>query len=170
MPNLYKKILVPLDGSELAAQALPHAEEIADGTGAQLILLQIVVDQRSLVVTQTTSGMSGSGVLVGAVGVNVIPAPQSQDIHNQAMDEAKRDMDELAVSLRHRKIDATSDIDTGDPATCILDYAAANEIDLIVMSTHGRTGVRRWAYGSVANKVLQAASCAVLIVRPVSDS
>jgi nucleotide-binding universal stress UspA family protein len=55
---------------------------------------------------------------------------------------------------------------SGDPAIQIIDYADANAIDLIVMSTHGHTGMARWRFGSVANKVLQAVSCTVVVVRP----
>ena len=69
-------------------------------------------------------------------------------------------------SLRHRQVDAVAEIDTGDPASRIIDYAADNAVDLIVMSTHGRTGLARWTHGSVANKVIQAAPCAVFTVRP----
>lgn len=168
MSNLYKTILVPLDGSDLAAQALPHAEEIAAGTGAKLVLLQVVEGRLSILVTQTNASMSGSGTVVGAIGVGAFPTSTESEMHLQAMDEAKRDMDGLAATLRHRKLEAAGDIDTGDPASRIVDYAAANQIDLIVMSTHGHTGIRRWSHGSVASKVLQAAPCAVLVVRPVA--
>jgi nucleotide-binding universal stress UspA family protein len=56
-------------------------------------------------------------------------------------------------------------VDLGEPGSKIVDYAAQNGIDLIVMCTHGRTGMRRWAYGSVASKVLAAATCPVVLVR-----
>lgn len=163
MSSLYKNILVPLDGSDLAAHAVPHAEAIAAGTGAKVILLQVVDSASSLIVTQTTSSISGA--IVGGIGIGAIPTLADEAPHIQAMDEAKREMDDWAETLRHRKIETTGDIDTGDPATCILGYAAANNIDLIVMSTHGRTGLSRLAYGSVANKVLQSAPCPVLVVR-----
>lgn len=150
----YKKILLPLDGSEFSTEALPHAEEIARSSGAQLVLFQVIPDTND--------------VLEPAESLGVFFSISHDDARrNQALDIAQRYLDDLATSLRHRQIDARSDIGSGDPATAIVDHARHEEIDLIVMSTHGRTGLARWAYGSVAHKVLQAAPCAVLVVRPV---
>lgn len=153
MAALYKKILLPLDGSEFAAEALPHAEEMARTSGAKLILFQVVEDTPDFVVGQ----MEG-------VGITTVSHDESRQ--NQALDTAQSYLDDLVVSRRHRQIDAVADIGGGDPATAIVEYAQREAVDLIVMSTHGRTGLARWAYGSVAHKVLQAAPCAVLIVRP----
>jgi len=160
----YKKILVPLDGSELSAQALPHAEEIARASGAKLILSQIVDTNVSLMVAPVGAGASGPNVGIGAGGVGVVVGDEPRQ--QQAIDEAKAHLERLATSLQHQKIDATVDINTGDPASCIVDYATENDVDLIVMSTHGRTGIGRWTHGSVTSKVLQAAPCAILIIRP----
>ena len=162
MSTLYKNILVPLDGSELAAQALPYAEEIANNAQAKLSLLQVVDDPVDIYVAPETT-------LLSRTGMGVVHNAMDTNFHRQALDSAKWNMDELAASLRHRKINAEGDIDTGEAATCIVEYAEANDIDLIVMSTHGRTGLGRWTYGSVANKVLQAAPCPVLIVRPTGS-
>lgn len=162
----YKKILVPLDGSELAAQALPHAEEIARAAGAKLILSQIVETNMEFVVAPVGVGSSGPSVGVGGGGVGVGVVIEEDPGQQQAIDEAKAHLDRLAASLQHQKIATEVDINTGDPAACIVDYAADNDVDLIVMTTHGRTGIRRWTHGSVTNKVLQAAPCAVLVIRP----
>lgn len=170
MSNLVKNILVPLDGSDLATQALPYAEEIAMGTNAKLILLQVVETRKSLVAVPNTGGVTNAGAIVSSVGIGTISSLGEEIVHIQAMDQAKQNMDSLATSLHYRRVQAESDIDTGDPALRIIDYAAKNAIDLIVMSTHGRTGPNRWAYGSVATKVLQAAPCPVLIVRPTTVS
>lgn len=166
MSPLYKKIVVPLDGSELAAQALPHAEEIARGAGAQLILLRVV--ENPVRMMAAIPGLAGSGGSVGAGSIGVVAVGLDSDAHRQALDDAKTALESLAASLRHRKINAVADIDTGDPASRIVDYAVANAVDLIVMSTHGRTGMARWTHGSVATKVLHAAPCAVFTVRPAS--
>ncbi|MEZ4868547.1 MAG: universal stress protein [Caldilineaceae bacterium] len=162
----YRKILVPLDGSEFALQALPHAEAIARGLGAQLIVFEVVQDPTLLLGIASGVGMTGSGGGVGGGAIGVAPFPADAETHTKAMDEAKEALDELVTSLRHRKINAVADIDAGNPAAKIIDYATEHEIDLIVMSSHGRTGVQRWTYGSVANKVLHAAPCALLVVRP----
>lgn len=166
MSTLYKKILVPLDGSDLAAQALPHAEKIAADSGAKLILLRVVENNPHFALAPAAMVGAGLTTGVGTGNVGLVMLPTDDDAHRQAMDEAKQSLDLLAEELRYRQIDAEASIDTGDPATQIVDYAADNGVDLIVMSTHGRTGIRRWTYGSVAAKVLQAAPCAVMIVRP----
>ncbi len=153
MTVLYKKILLPLDGSEFSAEALPHAEEMARSSGAKLVLFQVVADKPDYVIAQ-------------AEGVGVTTVTHDDSKRNQALDAAQSYLDDLVGSLRHRQIDASGDIGSGDPATAIVEYARHEAIDLVVMSTHGRTGLARWTYGSVAHKVLQAAPCAVLVVRP----
>ncbi|HEX6384414.1 MAG TPA: universal stress protein, partial [Anaerolineae bacterium] len=57
-------------------------------------------------------------------------------------------------------------VDVGEVARLILDFAETEDIDLIVMATHGHTGLRRWVYGSVTEKVLRGSRCALLVVRP----
>ncbi|MEZ4663685.1 MAG: universal stress protein [Caldilineaceae bacterium] len=159
----YAKILLPLDGSQTAVQALPHAEAIAAALGARLILFEVVEDALDIMVTPSTGSAVGPG---GTVGFGAYPPDVVA--HTRAMDEAKNFLDDLVATLKHRKINAVADIDTGEAADRIVDYAADHDVDLIVMSTHGRTGVQRWTYGSVAAKVLQAAPCPVLVVRPTA--
>jgi len=153
MTALYQKILLPLDGSEFAAEALPHAEAMAFSSQAKLVLFQVVEEIQDFALEQTKS-----------LGIPTVAHDESKQ--NQALDAAQSYLDELIASLRHRQIDASADMGSGDPATAIVEYARHEGVDLIVMSTHGRTGLARWAYGSVAHKVLQAAPCAVLVVRP----
>jgi nucleotide-binding universal stress UspA family protein len=162
----YSKILLPLDGSQFAVQALPHAEAIAGALGATLILFEVVEDPLTVMASQL-SGVTGGLGSTGSVGIGALPP--DENTHRKAMDAAQGYLDELAVSLKHRKIDAVVDINAGEPAERIVDYAAAQGVDLIVMSSHGRTAVKRWTYGSVASKVLQAASCPVLVVRPTES-
>lgn len=164
MSPLYKKIQVPLDGSALAVQALPHAEEIAQGSGAQLILLRVI--ERHLVIGAMPGiGSYGMGGGMGVEAVGVVDAAVDDAAQQQAMDEAQAALAAQIASLHRGKANAVADVLTGDPATAIIDYAEANNVDLIVMSTHGRTGMARWRFGSVAQKVLHGASCAV-VVRP----
>lgn len=158
----YKKILLPLDGSEFAAQAIPHAEAIANSQGAELILFEVIEDPLKILVSPPGMG-AASGSHTSVVGIG--PTNPDNQVHADAMDQAKLALDELATSLKHRKVNVVTDIDTGDPAECIVDYATANDVDLIVINTHGRTGIRRWAYGSVTHKVLEAAPCSVFVVR-----
>lgn len=165
MAGMYKKILVPLDGSDLAAKALPYGAEIAELSGAQLILFQVVdAELGRILMAPVGMGMSGEG---GATGMGGVPVAVSSDEEEsqRAIEQAKRNLDALVDSLKRRGIHAVANVDVGDPAERIVDYAVENDVDLVVMSTHGRTGVARWAYGSVAQKVLHAAACPVLIAR-----
>ncbi len=164
MAPIYTKILVPLDGSELAAQALPRAEELARETGAQLILFRVLEDSVRLMAALPTPGGMGIGGAEGTTMLGVVSVTVDDEAHRQAVTDATEALDELATSLHHRKVDAKAEIDTGDPAKQIVAYADAHDVDLIVMSSHGRTGLARLAYGSVANKVLQTAPCEVMVV------
>ncbi len=161
----YQKILVPLDGSALSARALPHAEAIARGSQAKLVLTQSVGTPVEFVAVPTGMGATGTDISAGVGGVGVGVTAPNEEAHSRALDEAQDYLERLATSLRHKKLDVAVDVNTGDPATSIISYAAENAVDLIVMTTHGRTGLGRWTYGSVTNKVLQAAPCPVLVVR-----
>ena len=165
IPALYKKILVPLDGSELAAQALPHAVEIARGAQAQLVLVR-VVEQHVKVGAIPGLGTTGMGGGVGGGAVGLLGTSLDDEAQRQAIDEAEATLTALVPELRHRRVEAVVEVLIGDPAIQIVDYADTHDIDLIVMSTHGRSGIARWRFGSVANKVLHEASCAVVLVRP----
>ncbi len=149
MAAMVTKILVPLDGSDLAAQALPYAQELATLSGAKLYLLQVV--------PSVTKEME----LTVQLHLQRVDESEQEPPLNEAMGS----LEEIVNDLKLHKIDAEAVVDVGHPAEKIVDYALDNKVDLIVMSTHGRTGIARWVYGSVANKVLQAASCPILLVR-----
>lgn len=146
----YKRILVPLDGSELAKQALPHAEDLATRTGATLILIQVVH-------LLTDKMMVAPGFAV--------TMHKEQEV-DTSVEEAHDRLSRQVEHLSHLHIESETMIDVGDPASKIVDYAADHDIDLIVMSTHGHSGLTRWRYGSVTTKVLSEAPCPVLVIRP----
>jgi len=150
----YKKIMVTLDGSTFAAQALPHAEALAALHQAELILLEVVPDA------------SSPAQVLGETR-NIMHIDERQE---HFIDEATQKLEDLAEELHLRQIKATPVIKIGHPAATIIDYAKEAGVDVIVMSTHGRTGLARWVYGSVADKVLKAAPCPVLLVRAKLDS
>ncbi|MEZ4674752.1 MAG: universal stress protein [Caldilineaceae bacterium] len=146
----YKKILVPLDGSELAKQALPHAEDLATRMGATLVLIQVVQP-----LTEKMMVAPGFAVTM-----------QNEPAVDTAVDEAHDRLATYVEHLHRLHISAETMVAIGDPAGKIVDYADGHKIDLIVMSTHGHSGITRWRYGSVTTKVLSAASCPVLVIRP----
>jgi nucleotide-binding universal stress UspA family protein len=134
-----RRILVPLDGSEHAARALPLALDLARRAHAELVLLQAVVPQ------------------FHSAGVFMVQ-------RNRAL-EALR----ARAEVLRREYPAIKTVVAGEyahAAEAIVDEAAGRQADLIVMATHGYGGARRWMLGSVANKVLHATTVPVLFVRP----
>ena len=140
---MYKKILVPLDGSELAEKALVHAHTIAKPLAAQVVLLGVVV-----FITQD---------------FDVIPMAGAAS--DEVIADAKRYLERAAGNLRKLGLRVTTKVESGRVADTIIDHAERHSVDLIVMSTHGRTGAARWIIGSVADKVLHGAKVPVLLVR-----
>lgn len=148
----YQKILVTLDGSELAKTALPHAEDLAVRTGATLILMQVVPP--------------AADRMLMAPGTTVAVTVPNEEYRDRLVEEAHARLAEQISRLGHLRIQAESMVDVGSPAAKIVDYAAAHGVDLIVMCTHGYTGLSRWQHGSITTKVLAAATCPVLVIRP----
>ncbi len=139
--SMFERILVPLDGSDMAELALPFAEEIAGKLGSEIVLLHIsespLPDQRR------------------ALQFYIQQAAETTGQHAQTHIDAAS---EWAVCVRPVTM-------SGRPATEILDYAERENIGLIVMATHGRSGVKRWLLGSIASKVVRAAECPVVLIR-----
>ncbi len=144
---MYKRILVPLDGSELAEQVLPHVTELAQCTGAEIILLRVA----SLPVYDY-----------------LVPEPRwSNEIRQAAEQEALRYLERVSRGLRERGLTVkTSETTEGPVHEIILDLAHQLNVDLIAMSTHGRGGLARLVMGSVADQVIRHVTIPVLLVRP----
>jgi nucleotide-binding universal stress UspA family protein len=138
----FKRILVPLDGSELATAALELALELARGAGAELILLRAVERQPPYMTAQILR-------------------------RNQATAELSALVSQLGSQAPVTPVVAA---DYSDAAEAIVEEAARRRADLIVMATHGYGGVQRWLLGSVADKVLQAAPAPLLLVRPRAEA
>ena len=139
----FKRILVPLDGSELAERALVPALALADVMEAKLFLLRVAIP----------------------LSLNIDP-----DLYQRILEMRQDDAVHYLRSIQSRFPSSTDKIEiqviAGRAANSIINFAQEKKIDLIVMSSHGRSGVDRWVYGSVANKVLHNACCAKLIIRP----
>jgi nucleotide-binding universal stress UspA family protein len=145
---MYKKILVPLDGSELAKKALEQAESLATSFDSEIILLQVIP-------------------FMPIYGAPELVTPLIVDEKHR--DSAERYLSNLAEGLRAKGFRASSTVRTGQQvATEIIDFAKANGVDLIVMNTHGRSGISRWFLGSVTLKVLTRAETPILLVRSKS--
>jgi nucleotide-binding universal stress UspA family protein len=146
---VYNRILVPLDGSALAECVLPHVESIVTGCGAkEVIFLRVAEPARQFC------------DLEGCLSLETI---NSIDAENKAA--ADKYLSQLIERTRYDGVSVKPEVITGTPGESIGDYATKNSIDLIVIATHGRSGVSRWTWGSVADRVLRSACVAVLMVR-----
>ncbi len=148
---MYKRILVPLDGSGLSESVLSHVKTMATACGPAEVHLLYVVEPLSAMRESSFS-------------------TQDKDYFAQSDRKAeawgKDYLAKVVLNLETDSIKAKSIVLIGNPAQDILDYATTNAIDLIIMSTHGRSGLARWVFGSVAEKVIRTATCPVMIVRP----
>jgi nucleotide-binding universal stress UspA family protein len=152
------KLLVPLDGSELAELVLPHVEALAlaqDGAAAEVVLVRIceplVLPPVTTPETTVNWGTTADQYLL-----------ESKKSAEKYLTQVQRGLADAGLKVSLEVLD-------GDPATGVIDYASQRQVNLIVMATHGRSGLGRWAYGSVAQKVLHGASCPILMVRPPSS-
>ena len=142
---MYKKILVPLDGSELAEKALVEAETLAKAFDAEIILFEVV----------PFMPIYGSPELVTPL---IVDEKQKESVEQYLAD--------LADQLKKKGIRASTILKTGQQVALeIIDSAKEKEADLIVMSTSGRSGITRWVLGSVALKVLTRAETPILLIR-----
>ncbi len=146
---MYQKVLVPLDGSELAECVLPHVEAIARGCDSVGIVFARVVEPFHLPGVAKYS--------FAARGIDQMEAAELAD----AEDYLKRISDRYARS----GLQVHTELLKGKVAETIVEYAEKNGADLIVIATHGRSGVSRWVWGSVADRVLHASCVPVLMVR-----
>jgi nucleotide-binding universal stress UspA family protein len=134
---MYSKIILPLDGSAHAECALPHAEALAKGLSVKLVLLQ------------------------------VIPYPEVRDAGVEAdwAAQGRQYMDGIAADLKTSGLnDVQVEVLWGEVYKEIIDYAQADENALIVMSTHGRTGLAKLTFGSVTEAVLREATAVPVMV------
>jgi nucleotide-binding universal stress UspA family protein len=149
---MFRNILVPLDGSKLAECALPYAEEIAKCCNAERVVLVSVTERvegyRPL---DDPSQPLGQRLMPEAVGKKAKPA--------------EKYLDRIASALKANGVKVQTEVLLGDPAKEITLFAKHREVDLIVMSSHGRSGPSRLAFGSVADKVFRSTNVPVLMVR-----
>jgi nucleotide-binding universal stress UspA family protein len=143
---IYKHILVPLDGSKLAEAALKEALPLAKSAGARVTFLEAIWPIIDVMNTGT----------------------QVATVERIRKKEAQQYLESATRRPEWKGLKAEAVVKVGSAADVIIDYARLKRADLIVMSTHGRSGLGRWAFGSIADKVLRGASCPVLLVRASS--
>jgi nucleotide-binding universal stress UspA family protein len=141
---MYKRILLPLDGSTMAEQALPYAIAQAEKFGALLILLRVLKPLPHV------RGMSAADIAA---------------IKLQTSEWAQEYLEQLVNELRKKDVSVQAATVEGQPSVTILQFAEKNQVDLIVICSRGRSGLSRWLMGSVADRVVRGATVPVLLVR-----
>jgi nucleotide-binding universal stress UspA family protein len=154
---MYKKIVVCLDGSDLAEQVIPFAAELAQRFSSELVLLRVVPDP--VIVAPGIPGAPGAPVITSRMGRQVESEERQSDTYLRSV------ADRLLKTYGLRAESVTS---LGVAGQTIVEYAAANEVDLIAIATHGRTGPGRVLFGSVADYVLRQSRLPVLLIRPIT--
>ena len=153
---MYKHIMVPLDGSELAECVLPHVEMIVKSCQLPPTITLI----RVITPLKLYGGLDFGGV------VEYISPSQIQQLEDNARKSAQDYLATQISRLKDMGITATAVVTFGIAAEALTNYAEKNGVDLIVIATHGRSGISEWFWGSVAERVLKTSKIPVLMVRP----
>jgi len=147
---MYRKILVPLDGSKLAECVLPHVEALVKGGQVQEVVFARVHEPFRM--------------FSGAADV-VLTEREIARIDSEQKAAAEKYLKEVVNRVRLDDLKPRAELLRGVVTESIAEYAAKNGVDLIVIATHGRSGVSRWVWGSVADRILRTSCVPVLMVR-----
>ncbi len=146
---MYRHIMVPLDGSELAECVLPHVAVLTKTCeGGKVSFVRVVVP---LPLYET--------------GRYRIPADERQRWEDDGMKEARKYLDQIVKQTKYDNVTTQSVVLYGKVDDELIKFANENEVDLIVIASHGRSGPSRWIWGSVADRILRSACVPVMIVR-----
>ena len=153
---MYERLLVALDGSASAERVLDHAEALAGAFGSRITLVRATTSPEVLL-----AETAGTGPGVGDLTPAMDPTPVIQAEHEAARDY----LDQVVARLRQRGLHVEAEQHEGAAADVIVQRAQSLDASLILMTTHGRGGLGRVVFGSVADAVLRHATCPVLLVR-----
>jgi len=148
---VYRRIVVPLDGSELAECVLPHVEAIARGCNASKVLLITVVEPITIPYGRQVS--------------KIASIEQLKAFETRHRMEAEKYLKKVEERLKKVGIDAQSFVVNGKAAEAIAEFAVSKKADLVAIATHGRSGVSRLVWGSVADHVIRSINMPVLLIR-----
>jgi nucleotide-binding universal stress UspA family protein len=136
----FENILVPLDGSECAEMILPKVEKLAKDLKATIHLLQVVY-------------------------AHTFPGVDPTEAEVAVVRKAEEYLKKMEDQLKARGFNADSHVRYGDDAEEILDHVSQKDVDMVAMTTHGRSGIKRFLLGSVAEKILRHSAKPVFLVR-----
>ncbi len=145
---MYQKIIVPLDGSQVAECVIPHIETIAGKSKTRVELVTVI-----------------EPLEIPTRGKIAISDDEIKQIHAEDEKEATRYLEQIASRLTQAGVNTGTVILSGKAADSLVRYAVNNKVDLIIMATHGRSGISKIFWGSVAEKILRATDIPVLLIK-----
>jgi nucleotide-binding universal stress UspA family protein len=150
---MYSKIMVPLDGSDLAECVMPHVTAIVSAFKSKEVVLARVVDPVRLPISVPARGDFG------------FTEKDRHQLDRNRKKDAEMYLEKMVGSLDIPGTVFNFTLLEGNPANMLADFANQNEVDLIVISSHGRSGVSRWVMGSVAERIVRTSCVPVMMVR-----
>jgi len=155
---MFQRIVVPLDGSSFAEAALPYAQDIAQKFGAAIDLVQAIGTEEMLLASQPIDPTGASAMMFD-------PGP----IIEAEKSEAVSYLDGVAARLRAAGLTVNTATPGGSSGDMLLEYARANQTDLMVITSHGRGGLGRIVMGSVTDHIVRNSECPVMVVKVKED-
>ncbi len=149
--KMYKKIMVPLDGSKFAERVLPHVETVIKGCESPEVILVRAVESMTIPCGREAAKITSIEQLTAFEGKNKL--------------EAEKYLKEIVARLGEAGVNAKATVMYGKATEALSDFATKNDVDLVVIATHGRSGISRRAWGSVAERLLRSVCVPVLMVR-----
>jgi len=144
---MFRRILVPLDGSKIAEKVLPFVKEEARLHGATIVLLRAIAPLRQ----------------------SLISVPSVMDnVYDQIGEISQDYLDNLSEQLQADGLNVKTITKKGTPAQCVMDTAIEKDCDLIIIGSHGETNSPRWRFGGIANKIVKEKSSIPLLVVPTN--
>ncbi|MBT8369349.1 MAG: universal stress protein [Desulfobacterales bacterium] len=150
---MYQKIMVPLDGSDLAESVLPHLELMTSAFKATHVVLVRVVNPVKLPIS------------VPALGNFGFTEKDRQNLEESRKKTAEEYLKKIAEGIDFPESNVSYEVLEGKPENMLVDYATRNDVDIIIIASHGRSGVSRWVLGSVADRVVRNSCVPVVMVR-----
>ena len=145
---MFERIIVPLDGSRLSAEAIPYAIEVGKRFDSEIIVVRVILPDESSIISPAKSMEDNASM---------------KDVDN--VFNVKRYLMNWAQSLKTQGVKVSYEVTIGTPAKAIVELAQAQQASLIVMMSHGRGGFKRAIMGSVADEILRGSTVPVLIIR-----
>ena len=151
---MYKKIMVPLDGSELAECVLPHVDGFVTGSQVKTVIFVRVIEPTRYLAASPTASPQFSQTM----------QENAKMAEEEEKSSAEKYLKGVLSRVKQGEIKYKTDVLVGNVADSLVDYAEANKIDLVLIATHGRSGISRWVRGSIADRVLRSSCAPVLMV------